>query len=682
MKWDLKKQFLIPTLTVITIGMILSTVVSYQLSSRALKTVIRSQMEQSVLSLSKQIKSWVTDLSTDAEINALNLLWREVLQTEKSDSTVQVKANEKLSHILKSYEVFDFVGIADTNGITRAAADAKSVNSLNIGERPYFNKAMTGETVISKVVLSKVTNAPIFLIATPIKEDNSIIGVYFASIDLAAFNATFIDPITIGKKGYAYMLSENADIIAHKDKSQIMKNNVANLSFIKDIFAAGSEGFQEYDWYGAHKLVAFHKIPKTGWVIAVGAEVSDIFSSVYTIRNINMLMALIIIGIVATIVVFVVRSILSALKTGILFSKNIEMGDASSRLKMERSDELGDLANALDSMADSLENKAELAEIIANGDLTPDVIVVSEKDRLGVSLRRMVESLRSIVSEIQNAARQISNASDQVSDSSQNLSQGATESAATIEEISSSITEIGKQSHNNAEFATQVRNLVDQVNDSASSGTVHMEQMVEAMNNIDHSSSEIESIIKVIDDIAFQTNLLALNAAVEAARAGQHGKGFAVVADEVRNLAKRSAKAAKETEQLIAASVSKVATGTSIATDTSKILDKIVTGISEVTQLVTSIETSSKDQAHQVAEINDAMTQIDMVTQQNAANAEETAAVSEELSSQAMQMLDMLSHFTLNEDELHQPPMPVEYTAPKAPVLTFNREQSTDYGSY
>jgi len=257
------------------------------------------------------------------------------------------------------------------------------------------------------------------------------------------------------------------------------------------------------------------------------------------------------------------------------------------------------------------------------------------------------EDLRRIIAGIQQAGEQIASGSAQVSDASQSLSQGAAEQASSLEEISASISEMTSQTKLNAENASQASSFSNQTKEGAQNGNKQMQEMLVAMEDINGSGEHISKIIKTIDEIAFQTNLLALNAAVEAARAGQHGKGFAVVAEEVRNLAARSAKAASETAELIEDSVAKAAKGMEIAERTDTALTSIMESISKVTVLVDEIATSSNEQAHGIEQINQGLGQIDRVTQSNTANAEQSAAASQELSGQAEQLKLMLSHFRM-----------------------------------
>ncbi|MGE4485247.1 MAG: methyl-accepting chemotaxis protein [Oscillospiraceae bacterium] len=322
--------------------------------------------------------------------------------------------------------------------------------------------------------------------------------------------------------------------------------------------------------------------------------------------------------------------------------------EEKDRLLALRKDEVGSLASSFDKVMASTAEQALKMRAIADGDLTTVVTVRSEFDVLGKALSELVEKFHVLAVSIVLSADQVNSGAKQVADSSTSLSQGATEQASSVEELTASLEEITSQTTLNAQNAQTTDELAKNIKKDAETGNVQMTEMLRAMDNINASSDSISKIIKVIEDIAFQTNILALNAAVEAARAGQYGKGFAVVAEEVKNLAGQSAKAAKETTDLIENSIKSVEAGTKIANGTAGALGKIVSGISKASELIDDITTASNEQASALEEINQGIMQISQVVQSNAAASEECAAASEELSSQADSLKENVSIFKLN----------------------------------
>jgi methyl-accepting chemotaxis protein len=250
----------------------------------------------------------------------------------------------------------------------------------------------------------------------------------------------------------------------------------------------------------------------------------------------------------------------------------------------------------------------------------------------------VVRPLTQIIQSLSNSSSQTAAASDQVSRASQTLSQGATEQAAGLQQTSASLEEMNATTKRNAEAAHQAAELANQAQRAAAQGNGAMEKMQSAIREIESRAGETAKIIRTIDEIAFQTNLLALNAAVEAARAGESGKGFAVVADEVRSLAMRSAEAAKNTSSMIQASVDSSRNGSAIAGEVASALGEINGTAVKVCSLITEISGASAEQAKGVDQINQAVSQMDQVTQSNAATAEESAAASEELAAQAAEL--------------------------------------------
>lgn len=325
----------------------------------------------------------------------------------------------------------------------------------------------------------------------------------------------------------------------------------------------------------------------------------------------------------------------------------------SVRVKGDYSGDHAKIKNALNFTIDEIGKYifeiSEKLSLIEEKDLRVSINreFMGDFDKLKKSINGIIENLNNVFSDFAQSSAQIATGSEELSNSSQTLSQGATEQASSIEEITSSIEEIANQAKGNAQKSKDANNLIEMVKRHSDEGEAQMNDMVNAMDEIKLSSQNIHKIIKVIDDIAFQTNILALNAAVEAARAGNHGKGFAVVAEEVRNLASKSANAVKDTSELIEESIKKVNYGNEIADNTSTILNKITQEIKSVSDMVENVFKSSEEQSMEIAQITDGINQISKVIQMNSATAEETAAASEEMSSQSFILKEQIEEFSL-----------------------------------
>jgi methyl-accepting chemotaxis protein len=295
----------------------------------------------------------------------------------------------------------------------------------------------------------------------------------------------------------------------------------------------------------------------------------------------------------------------------------------------------------------------ELAKTVSNGDLSTRIEVdcKDETGQLLQALKDMNDSLLKIVGEVRSGTDTIATASGEIAAGNQDLSSRTEEQASSLEETASSMEELTSTVKQNADNARQANQLALSASSVAVKGGSVVSQVVDTMGAINASSKKIVDIIGVIDGIAFQTNILALNAAVEAARAGEQGRGFAVVATEVRNLAQRSAAAAKEIKTLIGDSVVKVEEGSKQVAEAGKTMDEIVGSVKRVTDIMAEIMMASQEQNAGIEQINQAIAQMDQVTQQNAALVEEAAAAAASMQEQAANLSQVVSVFRLDNGQ-------------------------------
>jgi methyl-accepting chemotaxis protein len=319
------------------------------------------------------------------------------------------------------------------------------------------------------------------------------------------------------------------------------------------------------------------------------------------------------------------------------------------------------------SITGPINEAVKLAETVAAGDLSSHIEVHSkdETGQLLQALKHMNASLQDIVGQVRVGTDTIATASSQIAAGNLDLSSRTEQQASALEETASSMEELTSTVKQNADNARQANVLAASASEVAVKGGQVVSEVVETMGSINESSKKIVDIIGVIDGIAFQTNILALNAAVEAARAGEQGRGFAVVATEVRNLAQRSAAAAREIKDLIGDSVQKVEMGSKLVNQAGVTMDEVVASVRQVTDIMAEIAAASREQEMGIGQINQAITEMDNATQQNAALVEEAAAAAQSLQDQAGNLLQAVSAFKL--DNAHPIAAPTQLKA-RAPI--------------
>ncbi|WGG50718.1 methyl-accepting chemotaxis protein [Rugamonas sp. DEMB1] len=310
---------------------------------------------------------------------------------------------------------------------------------------------------------------------------------------------------------------------------------------------------------------------------------------------------------------------------------------------------------------------SEVALQIANGDLsTPVQTHKTDDSSILFGMKTMQAKLADTIGEIRRSADTIATASAEIATGNMDLSARTESQASSLEETAASMEELTSTVNQNAANAQQANQLVISAAQVAEKGGHVVSQVVQTMETINASATRIVDIISVIDGIAFQTNILALNAAVEAARAGEQGRGFAVVATEVRNLAHRSAAAAKEIKELIGASVDSIKAGSVLVAEAGTTMDQVVASVSRVTEIMGAITSASNEQSTGIGHVNQAITEMDSVTQQNAALVEEAAAAAGSMQDQAAMLAQLVTRFRLSAAEGRAPAV----GAPRRPALS------------
>jgi methyl-accepting chemotaxis protein len=351
---------------------------------------------------------------------------------------------------------------------------------------------------------------------------------------------------------------------------------------------------------------------------------------------------------------WIALGISSGLRKIMTVAEAVSIGDLNQNVEIKTNDEIKDLVTRINVMTGNLRNTAGVANEIADGNLTITPTPLSDKDTLGIALQRMVERLRGVVADALTAADNVSSGSQELSASSEQLSQGATEQASSAEEASASMEQMAANIKQNADNAAQTEKIARQSSKDAEASGEAVGRAVTAMRTIAEK-------ISIVQEIARQTDLLALNAAVEAARAGEHGKGFAVVASEVRKLAERSQAAAAEISSLSGETVK-------VATEAGDMLNRLVPDIRKTAELVSEISSACREQDIGASQINEAIQQLDLVTQQNSGASEEMSATSEELAAQAEELQASIAFFRVERGNTSPAPRAQAPTRAPAPA--------------
>lgn len=527
-----------------------------------------------------------------------------------------------------------------------------------ITERSWYKELLQKQTVVlTEPYQDAHTKEWVVSVVAPVYQTGTKTLLGVTAIDFSIENLRkMVENYKLGNTGFYMLATGDGKLIYHPDKASDDKN-VSETSMSKNIISAiqnKTAGAITYTAMNQTNYGYVAPVGTTGWTVTTGLPEKEFNANYNAVQTSVFVVFLIALLILVALIVLVSVGIIRPLKKLKDAAGKIADGNLDVDLKITSSDETGQVADAFSRTVDRLrqyiqyiQEVSSVLDQIAVGNLAFDLQCdyVGEFSKIKDSLENIKTTLTKTFTGIYESAEQVASGSNQVASASQALAQGATEQASSIEELSASITEIAGQVNLNASNAATASQLAKQTSVEIQRGNESMQKLVEAMNDMNRSSTEIEKIIKTIQDIAFQTNILALNAAVEAARAGSAGKGFAVVADEVRNLAGKSAEAAENTTALIENSISSVNNGTKIVNETAQSLNLIIDSAQKTTDLVNEISKASKEQSLSIDQVTTGVDQISAVVQTNSATSEESAASSEELNGQAQTLKMLVERF-------------------------------------
>lgn len=654
---SIKARLLTFSLALLVTSMLIVGVVSAFINFRSTIISLEQTLTGSVLIAAKEVDSTLKGYrNLTTELASSHVFMQKITPTSIAQMTAEARDIEKRHG-------FSLLSRADVDG-TLTEGDT------NVADRDYFITARdTGKTIVSDPIIRRDTGKMSVVIAAPVMVNGTFDGILSISVD-AQFLCDIVDTLKIGKTGSASMINQNGDTIGYSDVQLVLEAyntqaeakkdlNLARLAELERDLCNGNTGFGSYSYGGVDKFMAYTPIPETnGWGVYISVEQAEYLGSAYMAMGVTLVLVVVSIVVGLIILVRLSTSIANPIARTVDRIRALSDGDLHSPVpEVKSSDETGILAESTGIVVHDL--SAVIADIttvlgaLSDGNLTVKAEATYSGDLAPIkkAIDKICESFNNAMQDIRVASEQVSAGSEQVSAGAQALSQGATEQASSIEELSASIGDISGQVKDNATNSGKASAKATVAGSEIKGSNVQMQDMIAAMNEITEKSNDIGKIIKTIDDIAFQTNILALNAAVEAARAGSAGKGFAVVADEVRNLAGKSADAAKNTTHLIVETVEAVKKGSEIANETAARLNAAVIVAQEAVELIDQIAHSTSEQATAIGQITIGIDQISAVVQTNSATAEQSAAASDELSSQSAMLKGLVERFKLSIDK-------------------------------
>ena len=655
----IKKMVLTMLITTILASFILSVFVS-----KSINTAKDNHMSEILANVSSTIDQTIGKYEDLSKAISKNSNIKDLLLESDSLSPMHLNPNapsiiNELSEIESEFSD-DIINIAvldiEQDGFlshTGSYSDA----SFSFKSRPYYSAVTNNQTMLTEPYLDAETGSMVVSVASPVVFNNQVLGIILLDISTASISNLVIQS-DYGDSGRSLVMDRNHVIIAYENTS-LIGQNISALGIVGDAFNEElinpTGATVTYSLNDNDRISKTNNIHDLGWKMTTAIDESEYYGDTYFIIGILIVTQLISIFISLIICSNTIKKLLAPIKDLNIAMRSLSSGNLHIDIKHNSNNEIGELSDNLSLTATSLsayidEIERQMNEFAhGNFDVKSNLEFVGDFKNIQISTDNFVNLISETIVHLKNIISEVAMGSTQVAHGSQSLADGSLKQSESIQILNEFIKHINTKIIDNAEYATKASLSANDISDALLNSNAKMDDMLNAMTNMQNGSTEIHKIVKTIEDIAFQINILALNASVEAARAGQAGKGFSVVADEVRNLAGKTSDSVKSTSKLISDNAEAVQLGHVLAKDTASNLQNLTQGLSGFIDMIAHISSSSQEQAHDIEGISSNVLEISQVIQTNSAISEESAASSEELSTQATLMQQTVSIFNTSK---------------------------------
>lgn len=650
---SLQWKILFCTSTLVVIMFFIMTVITCVIVGREYQMQSKDTASATVRGGVATLDGWITNKQSLVAFMGRDVLTGGYIGDREACRSFLADCTTRDNDIYETY-----VGFADDKTIIFGSGYVPDAGYDPTSRSWYKAAVNSSEPIITEPYTDVQTNRQVITCAVRVQENGQTIGVLGADIFID-YLGEVVSSVKADENGYAVLLTADSMVVCHENADFLpsvdAKGNDVMISFAdtsKDYVKPAENEFVYFTDYDGQKVrYCEQTVPSTGWKLGYLLNSKEFNEPTVKLIVTMLIMAAVFNGIISICIALLLKKMFAPMQDIADNSSRVANGELDISFNYSYKDEIGSVCRAIENnnrtvkmYIDDIEKRLEA---ISRGDFSANsnVEYIGDYASIKVSLDKISDSLNIVFGGIERASEAVFSGAEGVSSESGQLSESVARQNDFIDEIASGMNFLSDKIDNNVSRTDSAKNTAHKAASAVEDGSSRMKQLLEAMEEISDASGKIQNIIVTIEDIAFQTNILALNASIEAARAGATGKGFAVVADEVRNLAGKSAEASDETARLIEQSVAAVKRGMEIAEGTSESLDEIVSCTREIDNIIIEINGESHEQRACVDGVNEKIGSVSELVNSSSANAEECAAASRELNSQASELKHMLDNF-------------------------------------